>query len=648
MGQQSLISETSFSTRIPAEVDDEKFSPSSTTIPAPPEEGVSSILYFLMRCRLVQTCRIRKNTVSSRRFARLSRLCKTIRKQLNRDILLDDASESSIDQAASYEKDVRNFLSNELPPAYRLDMDLDITQPLDDDPVLLVQRAALHIIANRVVIKLYLPFMKDTNDLPKSADQPVLGTIHAAHSIIYASRILYTVWHESKPGIFEYYDYGRSLFDAAVICAQAVIQQPTSLLAADGMKRIADALEVLHAINTSNKLADAIHIVEMMREKAERARALAGSDAAATVGSKRKRPVDDEQQQQRSRVMPLAGGFQLPFVGPSVSSSKGMVPRPPLAMSKIASNSARSASPADSRTSKTSVKGKDKETEKEKERIEKGKETVNRDSRYPPIGVRARFAEDTRRFSTASPSPSSVAGSQPQAVSQATSSTAHTPISDQAYGYPPQAPQQHQMEAMQQQRQQQQFTMEYGQADSSEGSPLTNGHYGHGYSNSSSSPPAVSSMYEQNTRPSPYIPATHPATADSFQHVSSPQEYYIPQYPAPPTAPSYDQRHMDHTNMHAFAVNPALGAPMPTGPLVSPNKTTPPYDPHMGKAQLHRQMSHEYPRPHPHPLQAVHPVHQGMPMANGAMPYVQGWQPEMAQRQDTGMWDPKFYSYSST
>ena len=289
-------------------------------------------------------------------------MCKTIRRQITRDPL-DEPSESSIDQAASYENDVKNLLS-ELPPIYRLNMDLDVSQPLEGDPILHVQRSALVIIANRVVIKLYLPFMKDISEssLAKTSHQAVLGAITAAHSIIYASRIMYSAWRDVRPGIFEYYDFGRSLFDAAVICAQAVIQQPANVLAGEGIRGVAHALEMLRKINTADKMGEAIKIVEMMKEKAERARTNAGSDGIM-AGNKRKRSFEED----TPCLSTLTCGFQLPYVGPSVSSVKYATARPPLPLAKIASTSAvRSSSPADARTLKPCAKDKGKEKEQAK------------------------------------------------------------------------------------------------------------------------------------------------------------------------------------------------------------------------------------------------------------------------------------------
>ena len=54
MGQQPLILENSFTTRIPADVDEDRFSPSSTVIPTVPTENEDTAqTYLSLKCKLV-------------------------------------------------------------------------------------------------------------------------------------------------------------------------------------------------------------------------------------------------------------------------------------------------------------------------------------------------------------------------------------------------------------------------------------------------------------------------------------------------------------------------------------------------------------------------------------------------------------------
>ena len=62
MGHPPLIPDNSFTTRLPAEVDEDAFRPSSTVLPAPSEnvDGPNkSSAYFVLKCRCVNRARIR-------------------------------------------------------------------------------------------------------------------------------------------------------------------------------------------------------------------------------------------------------------------------------------------------------------------------------------------------------------------------------------------------------------------------------------------------------------------------------------------------------------------------------------------------------------------------------------------------------------
>ena len=215
----------------------------------------------------------------------------------------------------------------ELPETFRLDMEADVAHPLasspSTSPFLMAQRCELAITANRAILKLYMPFMKDPTSptSSKPSHQALTGTINAAHAIIHASKVLHTLWRDTRPAAFDFYDYGRSLFDAAVVCAYAAIQQPKNILAAEATKGLSSALEVMRALdngknrnpdNSNNSPSEAVRIVELMKEKAEKARS---SDSSTTAVVKRKR--NDPSPLGEST---LGGGFQLPYVGPSVSS----------------------------------------------------------------------------------------------------------------------------------------------------------------------------------------------------------------------------------------------------------------------------------------------------------------------------------------
>ena len=259
-------------------------------------------------------------------------MVKNVKKQTFRGPLGEDGFELSIDQAAVTEGEVTAFLG-ELPAGFRLEMSEDMSKPvptLSGSPIRLAQKCELAILAHRLIMKLYLPFLKEAAAAQRPSHQAVFGTITAAHNIVSAARVLHSVWGQTRPAVFDFYDFGRTLFDAAVVCAHAVIQEPMSIIATEGMKSVGCALDVLKQLGPSRlgvegtrtdkngpgSRTEAVKIVETMKRKAEAARSSGNSGGSASTGSKRK----------HSEVEPepliTSSGFQLPFVGASVSSSR--------------------------------------------------------------------------------------------------------------------------------------------------------------------------------------------------------------------------------------------------------------------------------------------------------------------------------------
>ena len=78
MGQPPLIADNTHTTRLPADVDEDKFTPSCVSLPEPPEGSIdppseTSSVYFSLKCRLAQ-------------------LVKNVKKQTFRDPLGDDGT----------------------------------------------------------------------------------------------------------------------------------------------------------------------------------------------------------------------------------------------------------------------------------------------------------------------------------------------------------------------------------------------------------------------------------------------------------------------------------------------------------------------------------------------------------------------------
>ncbi|KAI0753333.1 hypothetical protein C8Q80DRAFT_507598 [Daedaleopsis nitida] len=311
MGHPPLIADNSHTTRLPADVDEDKFTPSCTSLPEPEgTDGDSSSVYFSLKCRLAQ-------------------LVKSVKKQTFRDPLSEDpVSELNIDQAGAFESDVGAFLQ-ELPAGFKLEMTHDISKPLptpSGSPIRLAQKCELAILANRLIIKLYLPFLKEAAATSRPAHQAVFGTVNAAHQIVYAARVLHAVWGQTRPAMFDFYDFGRTLFDAAVVCAHTVIQDPSNVVANECLKSVACALDILKELGSgASRLgvegsrtdkyvrSEAVRIVELMKRKAEAARG-----AGPVVGTKRKHA------ELEGELLAASSGasFQFPFVGAAVSSIK--------------------------------------------------------------------------------------------------------------------------------------------------------------------------------------------------------------------------------------------------------------------------------------------------------------------------------------
>ena len=153
--------------------------------------------------------------------------------------------------------------------------------------------------------------------------------MNAAHKIIRCMKIWQSRWN--CPGVRErgrwgsfgvYYEYGRILFDAAVVCASIAIDGTGGAFAACLNGDVDSALEVLKDMEaskgpkrrgvigsgTSNgveaNVSEPVAIVEMLKQKVE---------TNKIAGIKRKRQIGETDAFQ--------SGFRIPFVGAAVSAS---------------------------------------------------------------------------------------------------------------------------------------------------------------------------------------------------------------------------------------------------------------------------------------------------------------------------------------
>lgn len=538
---------------------------------------------------------------------------------------------------------------SELPEAFRLDMEVDVSDPLasspSTSPFLMAQQCELVVAANRAVLRLYMPFMKNSGSSGGSrpSHQALMGTINAAHAIIHASRVLHTLWKDTRPTASDFYDYSRSIFDAAVVCAYVVMQQPKNILAVEAVKGLSGALEVMRALERSKNggsensgvPSEALRIVELMKEKAERARA---SDAPTSAGVKRKRtdPPTSEST--------LSGGFQLPYVGPSVSSAKPEQPRVAPLSSKIAAVAGAkrdsTSNPHEPKAPKTSSSSE--------------KKTKEKSSKYPTIGIRIR----TPQNSATPPSTTSATSGAHRAIAPVKTSV-QSPVSppDRSQqsstlsshsGVPYTYPQTHPTPAPPPPQQEppsagpmmHEFQMEFT------ANPATTDHYGHSYTSDSS--PGSSTGYDHP----PPTPSGPPFDNNGSQAQPSfhpgpphppPQDYYMatPSYTPGPSGYEHQPQNMAMSTPYGMtgSLDSAMSTGVPSIPstprdsyMMLSDKSAPgQFGSRVAKSELDCQMNAEY-----HPTATSHS--HGMTMAS---PYVQGWRPENSWEYD------KYYNHHS-
>ena len=285
---------------------------------------------------------------------RMAQIVKSVKKRTFKDPLTDSPSSDSvsIEEAASFEGEVTQFLVD-LPLAFKLKIDADLSilaasvsspSPFSTDSperssssaCLIAQQCDLVITGQRLILKIYLPFLRPnyTSATCNTNHQAAVGTINAAHAIIYASRVLHAICRQSPgsrskrpgPAIFDYYLFGQALFDAAVVCAHSVIMQPGAIWARVALDDVADALEVMKdpVVATGRSfiqgcvegcVSEPVKIIEMLKKKADGVRA-GNSNSPSNSGSKRKHSEVD------THTDHLAAGFQLPYVGVAVTSAR--------------------------------------------------------------------------------------------------------------------------------------------------------------------------------------------------------------------------------------------------------------------------------------------------------------------------------------
>ncbi|KZV62477.1 hypothetical protein PENSPDRAFT_658069 [Peniophora sp. CONT] len=316
MGQLPIIQDNTYTTRIPADVDEGQFNPSSTSLPVPvprgsgPDSSETGFAFFALKCKLAQ-------------------LVKSVKKRTFTDPLAAQESiETHLEQAEQFEEDVKSWLS-ELPRLFRLDADLVVPNRGPVSATLQAQRCELSIVANRMILKIFLPFLRAcVSDTQNSASTPrriVSSVVDAAHNIIHAVQLTQGIWRQTRPSAFAFYSFGRTLFDALVMSASAVVVHPTGASSGVALADLATGLDTMRDTRTAfgrscreTSVDESIRVVERMRVRAETARtgdAPPASTLSAVAGVKRKRGSEDY----GDELELLEGDFHLPYVGTGVT-----------------------------------------------------------------------------------------------------------------------------------------------------------------------------------------------------------------------------------------------------------------------------------------------------------------------------------------
>src|SRR5712671_3733564 len=259
----------------------------------------------------------------------LAQLVKSVKKRCPRENHNDSSSDSSAERTEQFESEVKNWLS-ELPKVFRFEPNSTEATPsfkVSVSPHLQAQRCELAIIANQLILKVFLPYLKNYSG--SSSDgvlyRAVSSVVDAGHIILQAMRILHSTWRQTQPAAFLFYPFGRTLFDTAVMMACAAIAHPSSVSSSVAIADVSAAIDIMQDTRMGSgrrskqdnpkDLPEGVKIITLLKSKAE-AR-FAGDDVAElhpTIGSKRKY---DENPDSSS----FADGLELPYVGAGVKVS---------------------------------------------------------------------------------------------------------------------------------------------------------------------------------------------------------------------------------------------------------------------------------------------------------------------------------------
>lgn len=359
----------------------------------------------------------------------LAQLAKNMKKLVFQDPK-QPVLEPSLEVAQACEVEVMAWLG-ELPPAFRVQAEVDPTQP--PPAYLLAQRCELAMIANSLILKVFLPFVKKSSARP--GDNVIYASVNAAHKIIHAADQLQQHMKGPRHSLaFMSYFFNSQLFHAAVICANTCIQEPTSIHSKQCLKDLHEANRIMRDpyVPTSRgpivggvegSKSEALRVLDMLQKKAEDA----ARGSMFTTGTKRKHSEVEEQ---------LQPGFHIPYAGPAIVTSPANSISPPAVPGSSTSQSSTSRSktatserpiqPATHAWSNEGAASPGTPSTSSTLRVGATRERAKTHSHYPSTGVRVRPQVATKADSGV-PRRDSVGSSARRSVPPSSSGPSQTP-----------------------------------------------------------------------------------------------------------------------------------------------------------------------------------------------------------------------------
>lgn len=229
----------------------------------------------------------------------------------------------SIDAADEFQTKVENWTRTALPESFWIDFRGSLTSTLFPDLDLTIAQACdIHIRLNTIIIKIWLPFMLQSNDHNTAAPRQTAEICaKSARAIVLASAFALQRFRQARPARFGSYWFARSMFLAATVLGSILIEEPDAMYA-DAAKSILDlAIDTVFkdsivcgspstTITDDEEAHEVVWLLEHIREMANRVQLL----SILSTGSKRK--THDSAPLVEAVTIPT--NFRVPFAGSEV------------------------------------------------------------------------------------------------------------------------------------------------------------------------------------------------------------------------------------------------------------------------------------------------------------------------------------------